>query len=90
MLDLIRNSDDHTTITRHQEDKLSKATNSHVTIDCFPILYLQCPCGQLEPDTCLSSSVYRPRLVFLVSGDCCVALPRGAMGLSAVCDCDIS
>ena len=25
--------------------------------------------------------------VFLVSRDCCVALPRGAMGLSAVCDC---
>ena len=22
--------------------------------------------------------------------DCCVALPRGAMGLSAVCDCGIS
>ena len=28
--------------------------------------------------------------VFLVSRDCCVALPRGAMGLSAVCDCSIS
>ena len=28
--------------------------------------------------------------VFLVSRDCCVALPRSAMGLSAVCDCDIS
>ena len=28
--------------------------------------------------------------VFLVSWDCCVALPRGAMGLSAVCDCGIS
>ena len=28
--------------------------------------------------------------VFLVSHDCCVALPRGAMGLSAVCDCGIS
>ena len=26
----------------------------------------------------------------LVSRDCCVALPRGAMGLSAVCDCGIS
>ena len=25
-----------------------------------------------------------------MSHDCCVALPRGAMGLSAVCDCDIS
>ena len=27
--------------------------------------------------------------VFLVSHDCCVALPRGTMGLSAVCDCGI-
>ena len=27
---------------------------------------------------------------FLVSRDRCVALPRGAMGLSAVCDCGIS
>ena len=26
----------------------------------------------------------------MVSHDCCVALPRGAMGLSAVCDCGIS
>ena len=28
--------------------------------------------------------------VFLVSRDCCVALPQDATGLSAVCDCDIS
>ena len=28
--------------------------------------------------------------VFLVSHDCCVGLPHGAMGLSAVCDCGIS
>ena len=28
--------------------------------------------------------------VFLVSGDCYVALPDDAMGLSAVCDCGIS
>ena len=27
--------------------------------------------------------------VFLASRDCCVAIPRGAMGLSAVCDCGI-
>ena len=26
----------------------------------------------------------------LVSRDCCVAFPRSAMGLSAVCDCGIS
>ena len=29
-------------------------------------------------------------LFFLVSRDCCVALPRGAMDQSAVCDCGIS
>ena len=28
--------------------------------------------------------------VFLVSCDCCVALPRDATSLSAVCDCGIS
>ena len=28
--------------------------------------------------------------VFLVSRDCCVELPRGAVGLSAVCDCGIT
>ena len=28
--------------------------------------------------------------VFLVSRDCCVALPYDAMSLSAVCDCSIS
>ena len=27
--------------------------------------------------------------VFLVSRDCCAALPRSVMGLSAVCDCGI-
>ena len=29
-------------------------------------------------------------LSLLVSRDCCVALPRDATGLSAVCDCGIS
>ena len=28
--------------------------------------------------------------VFLVSRDCCVALPHDATGMSAVCDCGIS
>ena len=28
--------------------------------------------------------------VFLVSRDCCVALPHNATGLSAVCNCGIS
>ena len=26
------------------------------------------------------------QFVFLVSGDCCMVLPRGSMGLSATCD----
>ena len=30
------------------------------------------------------------KFVFLVSRGCCVALSRGTMGLSAVCDCGIS
>ena len=30
------------------------------------------------------------KFVFLVSCHCCVALPRGAMGLYSVCDCGIS
>ena len=28
--------------------------------------------------------------IFLEFRDCCVALPRGAMGLYAVCDCGVS
>ena len=32
----------------------------------------------------------RELVAFLVSRDCCVALPRGAKVLSAVCDCGIS
>ena len=28
--------------------------------------------------------------VFMVSHDCCMALPDGATGLSTVCDCGIS
>ena len=28
--------------------------------------------------------------IFLVSRDCCVALPHDATGLSAVCDCGLS
>ena len=30
------------------------------------------------------------KFVFLMYHDCCVALPRGAMSLSAACDCGIS
>ena len=32
----------------------------------------------------------RELVAFLMSHDCCVALPRGTMGLSAVCDSGIS
>ena len=28
--------------------------------------------------------------VFLVTGDCCVAFPQDATGLSSVCDCGVS
>ena len=31
-----------------------------------------------------------PLFVFLVSQDCCVALPQHATGLSAICNCGIS
>ena len=37
-----------------------------------------------ERDSCFSE------FVFLMCRDCCVALPGGAMGLSAVCECGIS
>ena len=40
--------------------------------------------GKRERAGCFALSVV------LVSRDCCVALHRGAMGLSAVCDCGIS
>ena len=36
------------------------------------------------------SFMYFAWFVFLVFRDYCVALPRGAMGLSAICDCGIS
>ena len=32
----------------------------------------------------------KKKCVFLVSRDGCVALPRGAVGLPAVCDCGIA
>ena len=46
------------------------------------ILVLQSSWGRESLLLCL--------VVFLVSRDCCVALPRSAMGLSATCDCGIS
>ena len=38
----------------------------------------------IEKDGCFAL------FVFMVSRDCCVALPHDAMGLSAVCDCGIT
>ena len=56
---------------------------------CLPCVTL-CPfwfCNHLdgeERDGCFAL------FVFLMSRDCCEALPRGPTGLSAVCDCGIS
>ena len=40
--------------------------------------------GKRELVACFAS------FIFLVSRDCCVALPHDTTGLSAVCDCGIS
>ena len=47
-----------------------------VVVLCFVVRYLM--------------SILVLQFAFLVSRDCCGALPGGAMGLSAVCDCGIS
>ena len=57
---------------------------------CFVVLYF------VSILVLLSSRWGRERagcvalFVFLVSHDCCVALPHDATGLSAACDCGIS
>ena len=54
---------------------------------CCTLLYVHSSFAiilMLERAGCFAKSV------FLVSSDCLVAHPRGAMGLSAVCDCGIS
>ena len=57
----------------------------------YVLLYVTlCPfkvCNHLDGEERAGCSAY---FVFLVSRDCCVALPRDAMGLSSVCDCGIS
>ena len=45
--------------------------------------------GGFETRLYIHSSFAIILFVFLVSRDGCVALPRGAMGLSSVCDCGI-
>ena len=56
---------------------------------CFVVRYfvsiLACNGHDGEERACCSAW-----FVLLVSRDCSVALPCGAMGLSAVCDCSIS
>ena len=57
------------------------------SIFCCTLLYVPSSfamilMGKREPVALIS--------MFLVSRDFCVALPRSAMGLSAVCDCGIS
>ena len=49
----------------------------------MPILF----CNSLDREERASGFA---KFVLLVSRDCCVALPRGAMGLSTICDCGIS
>ena len=45
-------------------------------------------CNHLDGEE--STGCFAKIVFFLVSCDCCVALPCGAIGLSAVCDCGIS
>ena len=58
----------------------------------YILLYvIFCPvkfCNHIDGDERAGCFVFF--FVFLVSRDCCVTLPRGAMGMSAICDCDIS
>ena len=60
------------------------------SIFCFTLLYVY-PCFAIilmgKKELVVLLTVW---FVFLVFCDCCVALPRGAMGLSAVCDCGVS
>ena len=53
---------------------------------CFPSSFAISLMGKRERERAGSFAWF----VFLVSHDCCVALPSGTMGLSTVCDCGIS
>ena len=54
-----------------------------------------CICGQATENSLLNQFLtfltfnLPDQFVFLMSRDCCVALPHDAVGLSAVCDCGI-
>ena len=55
-----------------------------VIVLCFVVRYFMSIIVLQSFDGCFAY------FVFLVSREWCVALPRGAMGLSAVCNCGIS
>ena len=55
----------------------------YVVVVCFPCLYLIVPWDDLQAG-CFAW------FVFLLSRGGVAALPRGAVGLSVVCDCGIS
>ena len=55
---------------------------------CCTLLYVHSSfCNQLDGEERAGRFAW---FVFLVSHSRCMAFPRGAMGLSAVCDCGIS
>ena len=53
---------------------------------CCALIYVQF-CNHLDGE---ERACCFTLFVFMVSRDCCVALPNDATGLSAVCDCGIS
>ena len=56
----------------------------YFVVRCFvSILDLQSSCGGRVRAGCFAL------FVFLVSRDCCVAIPHDVTGLSGVCDCGI-
>ena len=55
---------------------------------CCALLYVHSSfCNHLDEEERADCFAF---VVFLVLCDCCVALPYGATGLSAVCNCGIS
>ena len=53
---------------------------------CCELLYVNSSIAIIS----IERAGYFALFVFLMSRDCCVALPCGTMGLYAVCDCGIS
>ena len=69
------------------EFHLSKQCRPCCSMFCCPLLYVHPSFAIILIGKRAGCFAY---FVFLVSSDCCVALPRDAMGLSAVCDRGIS